>query len=56
MLNFKPSIRMRKKDLLTGFEPGMVAESRWAGLNILGTADLLKFLHAMLSMVYREWS
>ncbi len=47
---------MGKKGDLSDFERGMVVGARWAGLSILKTADLLRFLCTTNSRVYREWS
>ncbi len=47
---------MEKKGDLSDFERGMVVGARRAGLSISKTADLLRFLHTTISMVYREWS
>ncbi len=56
MLKFKPSIRMGKKGDLSDFERGMVVGPRRADLSISKTADLLGYLLATISRVYREWS
>ena len=53
MLKFKPWIRIRKKGDLSDFKRGMVVGSRWAGVSISETADLLGFSSTTICRVYR---
>ncbi len=54
LLNFKPSIRKRKKADLSDFECGMTVGAIRAGLSISETADLLGYSCTTISRVYRE--
>ncbi len=47
---------MGKKGDLSDFEHGSVLGSRWAGMSISKTADLLVFSRTTISWVYIEWS
>lgn len=55
LLKLKPSIRMKKKGVVSNFECGMVVGAGRAGFSISGPADLLEFSPTTISRVYKEW-
>lgn len=56
LLKIKLSITMVKKCDLSDSEHGLVVGTRWAGLSISKTANLLGFSHANIIRVHRERS